>query len=202
MLIYCLCDKSPALSGRRSPSGSSGVRSICRFSCGLRDLQAGLLMQPGASVSIQVSSYSMSLISSSTSFFSSLLCLAFAFLLPSISFFSFLLSLFSAYTFLSSSVYFSSSFCLKYHKSFLVDLLLLLLLQFILPPVSCGYLPPTLFPLVISCRFFTHLLVSSVSRHKCFSPSSPTFSDLIRRHELMFTQISFKGHTNAYFRGD
>lgn len=70
------------------------------------------------------------------------------------------------------------------------------------PPVSCGYLPPTLFPLVISCRFFTHLLVSSVSRHKCFSPSSPTFSDLIRRHELMFTQISFKGHTNAYFRGD
>lgn len=158
------------------------MRSICRFSCGLRDLQAGLLMQPGASVSIQVSSYSMSLISSSTSFFSSLLCLTFAFLLPSISSFSFLLSLFSAYTFLSSSVYFSSSFCLKYHKSFLVDLLLLLLLQFILPPVSCGYLPPTLFPLVISCRSFTHLLVSSVSRHKCFSPSSPTFSDLIRRH--------------------
>lgn len=130
------------------------MRSICRFSCGLRDLQAGLLMQPGASVSIQVSSYSMSLISSSTSFFSSLLCLTFAFLLPSISSFSFLLSLFSAYTFLSSSVYFSSSFCLKYHKSFLVDLLLLPLLQFILPPcvlwlfASYSFPPCHLLPLL------------------------------------------------------
>lgn len=201
MLIYCLCDKSPALSGRRSPSGSSWVRSICRFSCGLRDLQAGLLMQPGASVSIEVSSYSLSLISSSTSFFSSLLCLTFTFLLPSISSFSFLLSLFSAYTFLSSPIYLIL-FLSQISRKFSCRSPSSPLTAYSSPPVSCGYLPPTLFPLVISCRSFTHLLVSSVSCHKCFSPSSPTFSNLIRRHELMFMQISFKGHANAYFKGD
>lgn len=177
MLIYCLCDKSPALSGRRSPSGSSWVRSICRFSCGLRDLQAGLLMQPGASVSIEVSSYSLSLISSSTSFFSSLLCLTFTFLLPSISSFSFLLSLFSAYTFLSSSIYFSSSFCLKYHESFLVDLLLLLL-QLILLPLClvaiCLLLFSPLSSLAAPSPIFLYPLSAVTSASLLPPPLSPT----------------------------
>lgn len=130
------------------------MRSICRFSCGLRDLQAGLLMQPGASVSIQVSSYSMSLISSSTSFFSSLLCLTFAFLChPSHLFHSscpsFLPTHFCPLLFISRPLSVSNI-----GKSFLVDLLLLLLLQFILPPcvlwlfASYSFPPCHLLPLL------------------------------------------------------